>query len=260
MSGFLARLAARVIGGEPGLAPRPHSRFGPMPPASSAAHPPLMPRSTQDLDAFSAARVGPTDATALRGERPYADAAGYSNQFVGTWQSRGVEATALDHDSAARPHRPADRGAREGAQRHVAVGVDDESERLMPLWNPSQQGPRARAAPEPVSEGDPGARARDRLDSQWRSGEQGPNGEQGRSGEAPLVRPDAFLPPFRGAARSARRPQEIDASPSTVVVHIGRIDVRAAPSPAAPAPAPPKSGLRKPSLDAYLIGRERRRP
>jgi hypothetical protein len=45
-----------------------------------------------------------------------------------------------------------------------------------------------------------------------------------------------------------------------VVVHIGRIDVRAAPSPAAPAPAPPKSGLRKPSLDAYLIGRERRRP
>src|SRR5258708_21440898 len=132
VSGFLARLAARAIGGAPGLAPRPHSRFGPMPPASSAAHPPLTPRSMQDLDTRSEARVGPADATALRGERPYADAAGHSNQFVGTSQPRGVDATALDHGSAAQPHRPADRAAREGAQRRVAVVVDDESGRLMP--------------------------------------------------------------------------------------------------------------------------------
>jgi hypothetical protein len=231
-----------------------------MPPVSSAAHPPLTPRSMQDLDARSEARIGPADATALRGERPCADDAGYSNQFVGTSQPLGVEATALDHDSAAQPHRSADRAAREGEQRRGAVGVDDESGRLMPLRNPSQQGPRPRSAPDPVSEGDPGARARDSLDSPWRSGEQRTSGKQGRSGEAPLVRPDAFVRPFHGTVRSARRPQEIDASPSTVVVHIGRIDVRAAPSPAVPAPAPPKSGLRKPSLDAYLIGRERRRP
>jgi hypothetical protein len=47
----------------------------------------------------------------------------------------------------------------------------------------------------------------------------------------------------------------------TVVVRIGRIDVRAvhAPAAAAPAVATPKSRLQRPSLDAYLRGRERRR-
>jgi hypothetical protein len=48
--------------------------------------------------------------------------------------------------------------------------------------------------------------------------------------------------------------------PPTVVVHIGRIDVRAVHAPTATPPAPQKSRLQRPTLEAYLHSRERGRP
>jgi hypothetical protein len=92
--------------------------------------------------------------------------------------------------------------------------------------------------------------------------------EQGRHNAAPIAHvEDADVAPLseRRPGRASDRRALAGASGGddqpTVMVHIGRIDVRAVQIPPQSGSAvAQRSGLRRPSLDAYLQGRERRRP
>jgi hypothetical protein len=243
MTGFLARVVARATGREDSLAPRPEYRFAAAP---SIFHDPPWPRTaltslppvpadagdTQPDRAFSVEMLSPQNDVDAPPRSPPA----HTSMRLQEATPPAPQYADEDADPAPgmpdRPHPPRD--ARNGPSGPWDVG-DDADARLVPLAPAS-----TRDAAQPAAELAP-------------------------PGDAPRLPPSVdHRPPAAPALARAERIHR-DATPAaqeppTILVHIGRIDVRAVQSPATAPPTLLKSRLQRPTLEAYLRNRERGRP
>jgi hypothetical protein len=235
-AGYLAVLASRALGTVPTLRPVTPSRFEPTAP---------QPGLHEMVEVVEAVDAGGTDAQ----NAPRSSAA-----------APGEPALAGDEDRPLVSQLPAARDGRRLVRPDHIEGLsrpeprDDEpgpaNRPLRPDWQPAEVSDLVRAAAP----------------------------DDGRvPTEVPVTLSEAentvvtrtVRPPGREAARGAARSSsatappatggdEVDQPSPTVVIRIGRVDVRAVPSPPPPAPAPaPRSDPRAgPSLADYLAARD----
>ncbi len=255
MTGFLARLVGRAAGGETGLEPRPRHRFADPPgfagDLSSAADP-----LATGLDIEDVGEAGERDAAG----RAAIAASPFETSFdIGDGRLSPDGAEAAGAPAPIAPHFARRPTATRSTATAPTVSLDPEPAagtgrtrydasdgvgRLMPLAPTAASGGSLRTE----DAGFPTASGRD---------------ADGGVAEARLrFNPDAAARQRHfgaGALRSfAARGMPAPEEAPTIVVRIGRIDVRAVHAPAAAPPSTPKSRLQRPSLDAYLRGRERR--
>jgi len=241
VSSFLARLAARVTEPASGLVPRPRYRFGDRP-ATVASQPEASARMEEST---GSAEFGERGAARRRVSHAPASSAVRIEPSRYGMQTENESTTAVSVADMRIEPEPMHIGRRS----HEAPRV---SERLLPLNPPVAEEVSGKGAPRgksdaigqrsPTLEETKHAAVRKmttRLESD-------PTGVlQSRQGERA---------PRHSVSQTASRAEETSAA---VIVHIGRIDVRAVHSPApTTSPASPKSNVRKPSLQTYLRDRE----
>ena len=267
MSRLLAQMAARAKGGEFGLAPRPRYRFSDRP-----AHPPDAEPRRLDLELGSRHSLARQGKTALPGES-HVEALGSAVGPATTRPARTVSDLAIDPD-ATRGHATGmeathEQHLRQEVGTEVLAGRPDERRRKLvstALAKPASTRSQGEKIAVLTSSGPPEPRGHNaalfaRVEE----------ADVAQSRSLKAARHNASRADPNHLALSERRPGRAlnvralaaewagDDQP-TVTVHIGRIDVRAMHSPAQSGSAgSQKSGLRRPSLDAYLQGRERGR-
>jgi hypothetical protein len=238
VTGFLTRLMARAGGAEASLEPRPRHRFADRP--SFATQPdavpdPVISEPIVEDPAIADRRVAPTAGAVPLPPAESIERGGHARSPQAETLLAAQSGRASEGDPLLMPlavaAAPAGRQPGGGSLAAVSGDYGDD-------------GPA-------TANGDYGD-----------IGDDGPAGRPqdhdsiGRRGVTRRERRWVAMPAMPGLA--ARGIAAAEDSP-TVVVHIGRIDVRAAAAAAAPAPAAaPKSRLQPPSLDAYLQRRERR--
>lgn len=262
MTGFFARLLVRAAGAEAGLEPRPRHRFADRP--APVAEPDAVPAPLIEEDAAADRAMVPSvvpgalppEAGIERDRRarlPPAEtlpAAGVESPFAGRLEPRST-ATRLQSLI------PAASGPRDPQPSAQPDRAGDGDRLLMPLIV------TAAAAGERSVGGSPALASGSRYDDG--TSDDDLTGGPGEHNGIRRFGLDAPLRERRFAAESAKpgpagRGPSAAEVPPTVFIRIGRIDVRTVPAAASPAPtAAPKSRVQKPSLDAYLRARERRR-
>jgi len=262
MSDFLDALLSRSTGVDPGLAPRPRSRFESQPPSDAAGPPfdaPELDTRERDAPAFDThafdaaasgtrAEPGPLEAPASEhAERSAPSAAGRRRESDPLSTRRSIGRTSVARDTGLRsPPGPADAGG----EPPIAV----------PSVNPAGP-PHAPARPVDGRRadrgvdfpGDSGARSIAATVVPSRDGStfsadaaprRAPSADDA-AGAPPSMRPRMTRPTDEDRRSAAPPP------PPTVTVTIGRIDVRA---PARARREPPRAAVRPAvqSLDEYL--------
>jgi len=257
MSGFLARTVARAIGREASLGPRPDYRFRNAPLFAREPPPPLAaPDSMQSIfgDDLPTAAVSrrstgiefSLEAQSLKGE---VAGPGKSGRQAGPPDAPSVEwkepayHPRLPEGDAGQARDAFDKAGTLDDTRRGREALDDARRTLHALDDAALLMPLDAAG-------------------RWKAG-QTPDAS-GRSEDEHATRIADRRTRSTGAfARSAsanRDDTPPPEEPPTVVVHIGRIDVRAVHAPTATPQAPQKSRLQRPTLEAYLHSRERGRP
>lgn len=257
MSGFLARRVALAAGAEAALMPLPRYRFGTRPAIAADAQL-LLAQSTgrgaQAADERAAASLWP-EAGSPFSQAPLSDPDALA---IGTDRLRlrrrspGPAGGLTEGPVAA----PASAALSEGLRQAEGEGhAPDGDARLLPLQAfGNEGGTRGVQIAERGAHDDLGGSEELTLAQATRDpGAFAPRQDAGGPAQWPSRR--AMLPNAQAAGRSAGAQD-----PSTVVVHIGRIDVRAVHAPATPdVPPAQASGLRRPTLHAYLHDRDRGR-
>jgi len=266
MSGFLSRIVARATGREVSLESRPVYRF------------------RNDLSVPRNAQPPPTPPTGM--ESVFGDASGTAAPGS-TQPGRGAAFSPKAHTPLGADGGPGRAGYQPAPP--DAEPMDRKAFSHHP-WLPDDDAGRPREAPDearrpreaPVEAGptreafDEAGRAREAIDDgaqimpldfagMWdRAGQPwviatsgGPGDEHGTRIANRRARATAAVP---RSERAPRGPTPVPEEPATIVVHIGRIDVRAVHASAAPPPPPKKSRLQRPTLEAYLHSRDRGRP
>jgi hypothetical protein len=230
VSPFLARLAARVTGSDPGLMPRPRYRFG-----------------------DRVATAGSESNASIRMEESTGPP-----EFGG--RSAARRRVSLSPTSPAVRMEPGRYGTRDENESGTAASVADMrveprvSERLLPLNPPVGEEVGGRGPPrgksEAIADVQPSPISAEATHATVRT--MAARLESDSTGV--LQSRQVERTARHGGSQTISRAEETSAP---VIVHIGRIDVRAVHSQApTTSPASRKSSVRKPSLQTYLRDRE----
>jgi hypothetical protein len=233
VSPFLTRLAARATAYDPSLMPRPRSRFADRPTAA-------VPQSLPLVMEGAALPISPERASrnvrVEPGPRAAPNETGISTAVSVINAGAPPEATRNERSDIEAPY---------------------VSERLLPLTplRGKEVGyePAIRAEPQPIADVDPFATSADGSRAEIRK--MAARLDSGR-GPTDGLQPRQSRQLRRTWYHSAHQPSP-QAQEAPVIVHIGRIDVRAVhPQPPAPPPPTRNNAARKPSLQNYLRDRE----